>query len=384
MAHFAILSCNEAGHLLSIGPVGQELVRRGHRVTIVSDTSALPMARMLHLPLCAFDADQIAYPSTGRLWSTFPNFAAKAQIDMRIYIRWQAEVVLRLVPAALQELEVDGVLVDHTLAAGGTAAEHVKIPFVSIGAALLWNGEPGLPPVYTSWPYAPGHVGVWRNRLGYAGWDWFIRPTLNVINGYRARWKLPSLHGIDDTYSKLAQLSQMSPEFDFPRRQLADTCHYIGSLTADRHLTSDDEFPWERLNGRPLIVASLGTLADAENAPFFRRLVAACAGLDAQLVLALGKWHDEENDACVREGLGEVPDNVLVVDFAPQLALLDRAALLNHARRLQYGDGIAQPGRPHDCPAAAPISRPSLPGSPALARDWWDRSATLHTCNFER
>ena len=75
-----------------------------------------------------------------------------------------------------------------------------------------------------------------------------------------------------------------------------------------------------------MIFASLGTIPDPSNVPVFRAILAACAGLDAQLVLALGQWRDKQDS--VREQLGPVPGNALVVDFAPQMELLDRAALL--------------------------------------------------------
>ena len=102
----------------------------------------------------------------------------------------------------------------------------------------------------------------------------------------------------------------------------------MGSLTADRHYTAEG-FPWERLDGRPLIYASLGTMADPENRPVYPKIAAACEGLPAQLVLARGKW--DEDDAG-REATHDLPGNPLVVDFAPQLALLDRAAvLISHA-----------------------------------------------------
>jgi MGT family glycosyltransferase len=131
---------------------------------------------------------------------------------------------------------------------------------------------------------------------------------------------------IDDAFSTLAQVSQLCPEFDFPRRELPAHFHYIGSLAARRRAAAAQEFPWDRLDGRPLIFASLGTDPYPCNLPVFRKILAACAGLDAQLVLALGKWSDKQDS--VREKLGPIPDNALVVDFAPQLELLDKAALL--------------------------------------------------------
>ena len=204
---------------------------------------------------------------------------------------------------------------------------------MTVHSAVRWNEDPGIPPACTGWSYQPGRLAEWRNRLGYLGWHRFIQPTVNAINGHRRQWGLAPLGGIDDTYSSLAQIAQLFPEFDFPRQQLPDTFHYIGSLTADRQLGTDHNFPWDRLDGRPLIFASLGTvIMNEDNLSVFPRILSACAGLDAQLVLALGNWSGEEEGKLMRERLGAIPDNALVVDFAPQLALLDRARLLiSHA-----------------------------------------------------
>ena len=60
-----------------------------------------------------------------------------------------------------------------------------------------------------------------------------------------------------------------------------------------------------------MIFASLGTVPDPANLPVFRKILAACAGLDVQLVLALGEWNDEADS--VREKLGPIPDNAIVV-----------------------------------------------------------------------
>jgi MGT family glycosyltransferase len=133
---------------------------------------------------------------------------------------------------------------------------------------------------------------------------------------------------MDDSYSSLAQISQLFAELDFPRTAMPAHFHYVGSLAADRPHT-DEGFPWDRLDGRPLIYASLGTIADPMNRPVYPKIAAACEGLDAQLVLARGKWDGEDAG---REGTHDMPGNPLVVDFAPQLALLERTAvLITHA-----------------------------------------------------
>jgi MGT family glycosyltransferase len=214
---------------------------------------------------------------------------------------------------------------DQIAVAGGTAAERAGLPFVSVCTATPWNEDPSLPPPFTHWPYAEGRRAQWRNRLGYACWHWFLRPAMKQINRYRRKWSLPEYARIDDTFSPLAQISQLFRELDFPRTNLPSVFHYVGSLAASRP-SANGPFPWERLNGRPLILASLGTIAEPVNVPVFRKILDACAPLDAQLVLGLGNWTDPKD--ALHSILGKIPDNAIVAGFAPQLALLDRAALM--------------------------------------------------------
>jgi MGT family glycosyltransferase len=330
MAHFAILCPEDVSHVLVSGAIGKELVGRGHRVTVVAPAGAAAVADEFGLPLYPLNEGAIPYRADIPLWSAFRLWGAHSYIQLRSWLCWYAEMILQLAPPVLQELAVDGVLVDQTISAGGTAAQRAGVPFVTLCAAMLWNEDAGVPPPFTAWPYASDGWSERRNRLGYAGWHWFIRPVLDRINRYRRRWQFSRLATIEDAYSPLAQISQLCAEFDFARRRLPDVFHYVGSLVANRRMKTECPFPWEWLDGRPLIFASLGTVPDNYNLPVFRKILAACAGIDAQLVLTLGAWEGEDEQ--VRAKLGEIPPNALVVDFAPQQALLDRAAvLITHA-----------------------------------------------------
>lgn len=326
MPHFVIVCPEDAGHLLSLGPIGNALVCRGHRVTILARAQAASIAERLNLPLHPLNTDGIPRPRFLPLWLAFALFGSGWKIVMRNSFRWRAEAILQRVPQALTELAADGLILDHTIGAGGTAAERVGIPFVTICSALLWHEEVGVPPAFTAWAYAEGRRARLRNRLGYAGWHWFMRPVLKAINRHRIAWNLRPLRRIDDGFSPLAQISQLCREFDFPRRELPPHFHYVGSLAARRTTSVGPDFPWDRLDGRPLIFASLGTVPDPTNLPVFRKIAEACAGLNAQLVMTLGRWTDQH--ASVRERLGPLPGDPILVDFAPQLALLDKAALL--------------------------------------------------------
>ena len=287
MAHFAIVSPPYSGHLYPLGSLGCELARRGHRLTVVAYPTAAPLTSQLGLPLYGLETDHVADSPSVLLRMVFSLFHAGGLIDIRDGFRWQVGAVLEVLPGILKELAVDGVVVDQTVAAGGTVAEQLGLPFVTVCGATPWNVDSTLPPSFTGWPYARGLLATLRNRLGYAGWRWLCWPALKHMNRWRESQGLRSFASLDETYSPLAQISQLFPGLEFPRLEQPAHFYAVGSLSAGR-VAGEPEFPWHRLDGRPLIYASLGTIADPTNRPVYARIAAACAGLDAQLVLGAG------------------------------------------------------------------------------------------------
>jgi zeaxanthin glucosyltransferase len=232
------------------------------------------------------------------------------------------EMFCREGPGALRESRVDFLLVDQTEPIGGTIAEHLELPFVTICNALLMNREPAVPPPFTDWTYGDRLWQRVRNQVGYAASRWMTRPIAQVVGAYRKRWSLPPLRVAEDAFSKLAQISQQPPAFDFPRRRLPAAFHYVGPLR--RPSENVVPFPWEKLDGRALVYGSLGTLQNRREETF-RCFAEACYGLDVQLVLTHGGGLTESEAA----GL---PGNPVVVRYAPQLEVLARASLtMTHA-----------------------------------------------------
>jgi MGT family glycosyltransferase len=83
-------------------------------------------------------------------------------------------------------------------------------------------------------------------------------------------------------------------------------------------------FPFERLDGRPLVLVSLGTVYG--NRPHFLRLcLAELANAPWQVVLSTGGCFPAED-------LGAIPDNCIVRTVVPQIEILRRsAAFVTHA-----------------------------------------------------
>ena len=120
--------------------------------------------------------------------------------------------------------------------------------------------------------------------------------------------------------STIARVTQLPAalEFDVGPR-MAEQVHYTGPFVHAQQ-RPPIEFPWERLDGRPLIYASLGTLQNgSEN--LFRAIAEACAPLDAQLLISLGGRLDPAR-------LGTLAGDPMLVRYAPQLEILKRAALV--------------------------------------------------------
>jgi zeaxanthin glucosyltransferase len=330
MAHYAIFSPPYVGHLYPLGMLGRELVRRGHRVTFVGAARMAPILNELQLPLYLWDADSVPRVFAKTLWHAFRLFRSADLIRMRDYFRWQTEVTLQLLPDISKELAVDGIIADQMVVGASTVAEYTGVPLVSVCTAAPWSEDASVPPTFTAWPYAEGPLARARNRWGYAVWRWFVRPMLSIVNGYRRKWGLRPLSRVDETYSALAQISQMFDGLDLPRLDMPEVMHNVGSLGLDRPVPPHDGFPWDALDDRPMIYASMGTVPGGENVRVLRTIMEACGNLDATVVLSLGKWNEQEGST--REDLGPAPRNTILVDFAPQLALLDKAAvLITHA-----------------------------------------------------
>ena len=319
MKHYGIICPPVRGHLNPFLAVAHELQRRGHRVTV------------FHMPDLASNvrAEQVDFVPIGEgdhpVGSLAQSLAELGRLSgfaaLRFTVRAVAkttEMICRDAPRAVQDAGVDMLLVDQTEPAGGSVAEHLGIPFVTFCNALALNREPNVPPPFSPWSYRESVWARLRNRLGYTVSDRILAPVWSVLADYRRRWKLPAHKDSEGTYSRLAQISQLPREFDFPRKFLPSCFYYVGPLRSpELHKV---EFPWERLDGRPLIYASLGTLQD-QKTNLYQCFVEACEGLDVQLIIA-GRSP---------LSLGPLPENVIAAAYAPQLELLEKASIaVNH------------------------------------------------------
>lgn len=321
--HFGIISPPVPGHLHPFGALGRELIARGHRVTVFHMRDLEERVRREDLEFVAVGESDHPPGTLAESLRKIAGLSGLAGVRFTVEaVRKTTEMMCRDGPAAMRGAAIEFLLVDQMEPAGSCLAEHLGIPFVTICNALLLNREPLVPPPFLAWPYRAHILAAARNQIGYALNDWMLQRIRDVVARYREQWGLAPLRHPSDTFSKLAQISQQPIAFDYPRLRLPSTFHYAGPLR--RSAPKPIPFPWERLDGRPLVYGSLGTLQNRREATF-RCFAEACAGLDVQVVLTHGGGLDEESAS-------RLPGDPLVVSYAPQLELLARASLtLTHA-----------------------------------------------------
>ncbi len=317
--HIACICDAGPSHIMSFGAIGRELQSRGHRVTVFQAAELQPK-------IAAEGLDFLPLPSRGFSVQHYVELVNEQQgISIRNFLDYAVKsvrMVCESAPQALREAQVDGVVVDIAQPGGATAAEMVDIPFVSVCNALPLHSDPQIPPDFMPWQYSGAWWATIRNGVAYTVRDIMIRPLHRVLNEYRGSCGLRPYRSPDDSFSPFAQITQLVQEFDLPRRRLPDCFHYVGPYRQDPE--REIPFPYEQLNGQPLVYASLGTVFGSR-IEIWNAIVEGCAGLDVQLVIALGTRTPAAS-------LPKTNADTIVVDYAPQRELLRRAALaITHA-----------------------------------------------------
>ena len=319
MTHFGLICPASTGHLNTMLPLGKELQSRGHYVVLVGMLDAEAKTRAAGLEFKGIGESE--FPK-GTIEESLARLGKLSGLEALKYtvnaLRDGAAILLQDAPTVIKDAGVEALLVDQASPEGGTIADYLGIPFISICSAVVLNHEDSIPPHFTNWKYNPTWCGRLRNHLGYQLLRWTAKPITEVINEYRQAWKLPVQSSPNERYSPLAQISQQPAELEFPREQLPPWFHFTGPYhsSVGREIPS---FPYDRLTGQPLIYASLGTVQN-RLIGIFQQIAEACVGLDAQLVISLG-------GSAKIESFPKLAGSPLVLEYAPQLELLQKSAL---------------------------------------------------------
>lgn len=261
-------------------------------------------------------------------------------------VRGMGASTLGILPRLLQENSFDGLLIDETDLQATSVAESLNIPYGMISNALPFLDDPWSPPVMTAWSPMPGLFGEMRNAIANAVLDQVLKPLFAPVNEWRAVHGLPPITKQSSRQRGLFHISQLPAALDFVRKDLPRHFFHTRPFHTPRRdgpgNASYDAFPWEELDERkPMIYASMGTVQNLVKEIYYN-IAAACHGLNSpvQLILALGRLGSTLDMDRIAQCVSS-KCSILVVDFAPQVALLPKAALLiTHAGQNTALEGV--------------------------------------------
>ncbi len=316
MANIGIFSLPWSGHLNPLASLAQELSSRGHQVSFWHVPEFAPRIEALG---CRFQAyAEGVFPASyfAQRQHRLSELTGEAAFETALGISQElCGVLLQHGEDALRKHPLDLLLIDQLDYGAATLASRLELPFVTVAVCLLRNPEAGV----------PGYDGKVEEEIADGSTEKpppstlsrLVRPYLEALDAYRATHGMPPF-SYDEIWSQLAQISQQPEGFEFPRNSLPGCFHFTGPFAraGDRRTVP---FPWERLNGKPLLYASLGT-AQQRQRPLYQSILEAVQGLDLQLVLSLGGAAEIE--------LPGSPVDAVVVPTAPQLEVLERASLM--------------------------------------------------------
>lgn len=329
MTHFGILCPAAIGHLNPMASLGRELIRRGHQVTLFGVPDVQAKVAQSGLTFFEIGAQEFPPGDLDQIYTQLGEMDGLAGFKFTLaYFQKEAEMLFRRAPTAIQSAGVDLLLVDQVTTAGGTVADFLNLPFITLCNALPINREPGVPPYFTHKLYQDTPWAKLRNQLGNNLLQYLTRPIWKTVVKQRQTWNLPPHRNREDAYSTLAQIAQLPEGLDFPRQYLAPCFHYTGPLIdpsgTEPVQFNQSPFPFDQLSDKPLIYASLGTLQN-RNWAVFEMIAAACQDLDAQLVISLGNPKQDVSQV-------KLPGSPLVVAYAPNQQIIQRSGLvITHA-----------------------------------------------------
>jgi zeaxanthin glucosyltransferase len=324
---FGFLSLPLTGHLNPMAALARKLQSRGHEVVFIGVPDVEPVVRAADLDFVPFCENEHPAGSVTERWARIANLHG---LDVVRYT--SRELTPSLVRAALEHLPgkiaktgLNALVLDTLYRFLELVAMHLGLPYAQIWPTLHFDFSGSTPLALYSWPHETSPEALARNVAGLQIVREIREPMMPIARAYAERnkleidWSNPAA-----TVSKLAVITQTPKEFDFPIPHLPPQFHYAGPFQ-DHEGREPVPFPWEKLTGKPLIYASMGTLVNGLKNVHTAILKAVGEFPDMQAVLSVGK-NFNPND------LPPIPSNTIVVPIAPQIELLKRSALcITHA-----------------------------------------------------
>lgn len=329
------------GHLNPMTALARKLQSRGHEIVFIGVPDVGPYVRAAGLNFVSYCDEEFPAGSCARA------VAPVAKIHGMEVTRWTVagagraffQIASQHLPRVLAETGVEALVLDTIHMYLEVVPMSLGIPYAHVWAVLNIDFSGTTLPSTVSGPHdntldahARNLEALKKSDNSFFGLVQPLAAEYAEQADLKLDWSNPPA-----TVSRhaAAVVSQTPKEFDLPGIPWPPTFHYAGPFF-DEAGRQSVPFPWEKLDGRPLVYASLGTLVNGLDSIYKTILPAVGRMPEIQVVLAKG------NNIELAD-LGPVPPNVIAVDKAPQLELLKRSVLcITHAGLNTALESLAQ------------------------------------------
>jgi zeaxanthin glucosyltransferase len=321
------LSFPASGHLNPMIALARKLQSRANEVVFIGVPDVESLVSAANLTFASICEDEYPTGSIPASWSVVAKMHGEeaTRYSFGELSPDLTRAALKHLPKKLAELGIEALVIDTVYWFVQLVPMHLGMPYVHIWNVLPFDVSGSTPPLFFSWPHQDNAEARARNIEGIGVVGEIVTPNVLAAMPYAEEmgldinWSDPSA-----TTSKLAVISQIPREFDYPDIPWPAHFHYAGPFI-DGEGRTPIAFPWEKLSGEPLIYASLGTVVNGLEHVHKAILGAVGPLAGFQLVLSIGKFVNPVD-------LGPIPANTIVVAEAPQIELLKMAALcITHA-----------------------------------------------------
>jgi len=318
------------GHVNPMVALARRLKSRGHKIIFIGIPDIRPYAEAAGLEFVSIANNEVPIGATAAV--TGPNAKLYGPEPARRLVEGAVntlfQVTTQYLPHVIAETGVEAMVMDIIHLYLELVPMSLGIPYAHVWPILnidLTGTTPTtmLPGRYEDSAEARVRYAkdVKESNNSYFGYTQGLAEEYAERVGLKLDWSNPTA-----TVSRNAAaiVSQTPKEFDLPGIPWPPQFHYAGPFYDDAG-REPVAFPWEKLDGRPLIYASLGTLVNGFD--FIYKTILSAVGLIPEIQVVLSKGNNIE-----LAELGSIPPNVIVVDKAPQIELLNRSTLcITHA-----------------------------------------------------
>ncbi|MBV7329461.1 glycosyl transferase family 1 [Chloroflexi bacterium TSY] len=317
MSTTAVLCYPTHGHVAPKLAVVEELVRRGERVVYYSTEESRTKIEATGAEFCPYDHPYHAFDPTPPTEGLFS--------DMERLLKLTQTMLPELL-SKLRALQPDYLLLDSKSVWGNLAGQILGLPAVTLSVVFALD-----PKLVTADYLVP--------RLYGGATEEILQRALLHLHGY-----FEIAQELNDSYqvhspNVIEFLGNPQPLniiftsrlFQLAGEQFDERYQFVGPSIGTRVEPAD--FPFDRLGTAPLVYISMGTVFN-DLPEFYRACFAALADLSCQVVMPIGRNLEPQV-------LGEPPANFLLCEYAPQLQLLEQAALfVTHGGMNSANEGL--------------------------------------------